>query len=77
MDLKEIGGESLDRIKVAWCRDKWQAVVNMVMNLQVMLVLRFPWQCGWAFSSSGIWCHLFPVAQWCSIRSQKNGVQNL
>jgi len=46
MDLKEIGGESLDRIKVAWCRDKWQAVVNMVMNLQVMLVLRFPWQCG-------------------------------
>jgi hypothetical protein len=46
MDLKEIGGESLDRMKTAQCRDKWQAVVNMIMNLQVVLGLRFSWRCG-------------------------------
>jgi hypothetical protein len=46
MDCKEIGGEDLDRIKMAWCRDKWQAVVNVEMNLQVVLVLRISWQCG-------------------------------
>jgi len=33
MDCKEIGWEVVDWINLAWVG--WQAVVNMVMNLQV------------------------------------------
>jgi hypothetical protein len=54
MDLKEVNGEGLDRIRMAQCRHKGQAVVSMIMNLLVVLVLRLTWQCGWGFSSSGI-----------------------
>jgi hypothetical protein len=35
MDLREIGWESVDWIHLAQDRDWWQALVNMVMNLQV------------------------------------------
>ena len=34
MDLREVGGGG-DRMELAQDRDKWQALVNMVMNLQV------------------------------------------
>jgi hypothetical protein len=36
MDVKEIGGEGMDLIYLAQDRDKWWAVVNMVMNLWVL-----------------------------------------
>jgi hypothetical protein len=35
MDLKEIRWEGVDWIHLAQDRDQWQAVVNMVMNLEV------------------------------------------
>jgi hypothetical protein len=35
MDRKEIGSEGVDWINVAPNRDRWQALVNTVMNLQV------------------------------------------
>ena len=35
MDVKEIGWEGVDWIDLAQDRDKWQAVVNTVKNLQV------------------------------------------
>jgi hypothetical protein len=35
MDLREIGWGGMDWINLAQDRDKWRAVVNMVMNLQV------------------------------------------
>jgi hypothetical protein len=35
MDLEEVGGESMDWIDVAQERDRWRAIVNAVMNLQV------------------------------------------
>jgi hypothetical protein len=35
MDLKEIGFRIVDWIHLAQDRDRWQAVVNMVMNLRV------------------------------------------
>jgi hypothetical protein len=35
MDLREIGFEDVDWIRWAQDRDRWQALVNMVMNLQV------------------------------------------
>jgi len=35
MDLREIGWEGVDWIHVGEDRDWWQAVLNMVMNLQV------------------------------------------
>jgi hypothetical protein len=34
-DLKEIGWELADWIELAQDRDKWLALVNMVMNLQI------------------------------------------
>ena len=34
-DFKEIGWASMDWIHLAQDRDKWQAVVNMVMNVRV------------------------------------------
>jgi hypothetical protein len=36
MDLREIGWRGGERIHLAWDRDHWLAVVNVVMNLQVM-----------------------------------------
>jgi hypothetical protein len=36
MDLKEIGLGVVDWIKLAQDRDRWQAVVNAVMNLRVL-----------------------------------------
>jgi hypothetical protein len=36
MDLREIGWESVDWIQLAHDRDWWRALVNMVMNLQVL-----------------------------------------
>jgi hypothetical protein len=40
MDLREIGwGEGVEWIHVARDRDRWQAIVNAVMNLWVMA----PW----------------------------------
>jgi hypothetical protein len=35
MDLREIGGDSVDWIDVAEDRDQWRALVNTVMNLWV------------------------------------------
>jgi hypothetical protein len=34
IDLREIGWEVVDWIHAAQDRDQWQALVNMVMNLQ-------------------------------------------
>jgi hypothetical protein len=36
MDLREIGWGSVDWIQLAQDRDRWRAVVNMVMNLRVL-----------------------------------------
>jgi hypothetical protein len=35
MDLEEVGGEGKDWIELAQDRDRWRALVNAVMNLQV------------------------------------------
>jgi hypothetical protein len=39
MDLREIGWGSIDWIQLSQCRDRWQALVYAVMNLQVLA----PW----------------------------------
>jgi hypothetical protein len=41
VDLKEIGGASADWIYMAQVRDRWQAVVNTVMNFQIPLKREF------------------------------------
>jgi hypothetical protein len=35
MDLREIGSDGMDWIKLAQDRDQWRALVNTVMNLRV------------------------------------------
>jgi hypothetical protein len=35
MDLREIGWDGMDWIKLAQDGDQWRALVNMVINLQV------------------------------------------
>jgi hypothetical protein len=35
MDLREIGSDGMDWIKLAQDRDHWRALVNTVMNLRV------------------------------------------
>jgi hypothetical protein len=35
MDLREIGWGGVDWIHLAWDRDEWQDIVNLVMNLGV------------------------------------------
>jgi hypothetical protein len=35
MDLREIGWDSVDWIGLAQDRDRWRALVSMVMNLRV------------------------------------------
>jgi hypothetical protein len=35
MDLQEVGCEGMDWIELALDRDRWQALMNVVMNLQV------------------------------------------
>jgi hypothetical protein len=35
MDLREIGFGYVDWIHLAWDRNRWRALVNMVMNLRV------------------------------------------
>jgi len=35
MDIQEVGCEGLDWIELALDRDRWQALVNVVMDLQV------------------------------------------
>jgi len=37
MDFREIGWEGVDWIHLAQGRDKWRALVDMVMNLRVPL----------------------------------------
>jgi hypothetical protein len=39
MDLREIGWNGMDQIDLAQDRDQWRALVNMVMNLQVLKML--------------------------------------
>jgi hypothetical protein len=36
MDIREIGWGSVDWIQLAQDRDRWQALVNTVMNLRVL-----------------------------------------
>jgi hypothetical protein len=36
MNLKKVGCEGMDWIDVAQDRDRWQAHVNVIMNLQVV-----------------------------------------
>jgi hypothetical protein len=36
MDLREIGWGSVDWIQLSQDRDRWQTVVNTVMNLRVL-----------------------------------------
>ena len=40
MDLKEIGYDIVEWINLAQDRDKWQALVNTVMNLRVPQITR-------------------------------------
>jgi hypothetical protein len=35
MDLQEVGCEGMDWIELAYDRDRWQVLVNAVMNLLV------------------------------------------
>jgi hypothetical protein len=35
LDLKEIGWDAKDWIDLTQCRDKWRALVNTVINLEV------------------------------------------
>jgi hypothetical protein len=35
MDLREIGWDGMDQIKLAQDRGQWRSLVNMVMNLRV------------------------------------------
>ena len=35
MDIQKVGCESIDWIELAQDRDRWQALVNGVMNLRV------------------------------------------
>jgi hypothetical protein len=35
MGLIEIGWEGVDRINLADCRNRWQILMNVAMNLQV------------------------------------------
>jgi hypothetical protein len=35
IDLRELGWDGIDWIDLAQDRDRWRALVNMVMNLQV------------------------------------------
>jgi hypothetical protein len=37
MDLREIGWEGVDWSRLAQDRDRWRAVVNAVMNVQVLV----------------------------------------
>jgi hypothetical protein len=39
MDLREIGWGSIEWIQLAQDRDRWQAVVNTVMNLRILAPL--------------------------------------
>jgi hypothetical protein len=36
MDLQEVGCESMDWFDVTQERDRWRALVNVVMNLRVL-----------------------------------------
>jgi hypothetical protein len=37
IDLREIGWGDVDWVQHAWDRDQWQAVLNLVMNLRVLV----------------------------------------
>jgi hypothetical protein len=39
MDLQEVGGRCGDLMELAQVRDRWRALLNVVMNLRVVLFL--------------------------------------
>jgi hypothetical protein len=36
MDLQDVGCRGMELIELAWDRDRWQALMNVIMNLQVL-----------------------------------------
>ena len=62
-DIKEIEWEGMDWINLAQDRDKWQAVVNVVMKLQVHIRLGISWLAKQLLASPEGPCSILSVSQ--------------